>query len=168
MHRQGRLPAAPLNSNMKLSLVFSVLASVVVLTTAYPTQGAAGIAKRSSDVEKRDSEELGVNDSGYTFKNYRKRDEEKRDLEELVVDDSSHDFNHHKKRDMGKRDLDVDDYYDYDFKKSKRGEGKRDPEELDVNDNNYTFEKYTGYNYRGKRDSEELDVKDKDYYFSEY
>ncbi|KAG1810545.1 uncharacterized protein BJ212DRAFT_1579407 [Suillus subaureus] len=43
--------AAPLNSSMKLSLVFSVLASIVVLATAYPTQGT--VAKRSY-VEKRD------------------------------------------------------------------------------------------------------------------
>ncbi|KAG1810704.1 uncharacterized protein BJ212DRAFT_1484271 [Suillus subaureus] len=63
---------------MKLSLVFSVLASIVVLATAYPTQGAAGIAKRSSDVEKRNLEELDVNDSDYTYKKY-KRNEGKRD-----------------------------------------------------------------------------------------
>ncbi|KAG2346598.1 hypothetical protein BDR05DRAFT_959526, partial [Suillus weaverae] len=46
---------------MKLSLVFSVLASIVVLASAYPTQG--DITKRSG-VEKR--EELDVNDVSYS------------------------------------------------------------------------------------------------------
>ncbi|KAG2751588.1 hypothetical protein P692DRAFT_201863722 [Suillus brevipes Sb2] len=36
---------------MKLSLVFSTLASIVVLATAYPTQGPVA---RRSDVEKRE------------------------------------------------------------------------------------------------------------------
>ncbi|KAG1849993.1 hypothetical protein F4604DRAFT_1809839 [Suillus subluteus] len=78
---------------MKLSLVFSVLASIVVLATAYPTQGAAGIAKRSN-VEKRDSEGLQVdaNDSSYTFKDYKKRDEGKRSSEELGLAEASYDF----------------------------------------------------------------------------
>ncbi|KAG2353074.1 hypothetical protein BDR07DRAFT_1497049 [Suillus spraguei] len=51
---------------MKLSLVFSALASIVVLATAYPTQGDTDVAKRSN-VGKRDSE--------YTD-SYEKRDEE--------------------------------------------------------------------------------------------
>ncbi|KAG1795876.1 uncharacterized protein BJ212DRAFT_1582455 [Suillus subaureus] len=53
---------------MKLSLVFSVLASIVVLATAYPTQGT--VAKRSY-VEKR--EELDANDFNYV--GVEKRDE---------------------------------------------------------------------------------------------
>ncbi|KAG2128654.1 uncharacterized protein EDB93DRAFT_152622 [Suillus bovinus] len=56
---------------MKLSLVFSVLASVIVLATAYPTMQGAGIAKRSS-VEQR--EELDAEDRNYI--KYRKTDEE--------------------------------------------------------------------------------------------
>ncbi|KAG2067594.1 hypothetical protein BDR04DRAFT_1104881 [Suillus decipiens] len=54
---------------MKLTLVFSTLASIMVLATAYPTQGDTGIAKRSN-VGKRDSEYVGYTDS------YKKRDEE--------------------------------------------------------------------------------------------
>ncbi|KAG2068262.1 hypothetical protein BDR04DRAFT_1232887 [Suillus decipiens] len=69
---------------MKLSLVFSVLSSIIFLATAYPTQGATGIAKRSNE-RKRDSEELGVVDIEYQFNgmDYRKRGEGKRDSEEL-------------------------------------------------------------------------------------
>ncbi|KAG2129548.1 uncharacterized protein EDB93DRAFT_1256215 [Suillus bovinus] len=59
---------------MKLSLVFSVLASVIVLATAYPTMQGAGIVKRSS-VEQRD--ELNAEDRKYY--GYGKRDEEKFD-----------------------------------------------------------------------------------------
>jgi hypothetical protein len=72
---------------MKLYLVFSALASIVGLATAYPTQEApqAGVAKRSN-VEKREEldsdlfvyaykkrEEL---DSDLYFYNYKKREDD--------------------------------------------------------------------------------------------
>ncbi|KAG2059370.1 hypothetical protein BDR06DRAFT_1017801 [Suillus hirtellus] len=69
---------------MKFSLVFSVLASIVVLATAYPTQGA--IAKHSyvekctdllSSVEKREELDVGSSDLNYSY--YSKRDEGKRE-----------------------------------------------------------------------------------------
>ncbi|KAG1883808.1 hypothetical protein F4604DRAFT_1920311 [Suillus subluteus] len=47
----------------------SVLTSIMVLATAYPTQGATGIVKRSN-IEKRDPDELDVNDSNYTYAEY--------------------------------------------------------------------------------------------------
>ncbi|KAG1843046.1 hypothetical protein F4604DRAFT_1825208 [Suillus subluteus] len=81
---------------MKLSLVFSVLASIMVLATAYPTQGATSITKRSN-VEKR--EELGANDS-----HYGKRGEEKR--KELDADD----FNYRKYSKERREELDADDF----------------------------------------------------------
>ncbi|KAG2365840.1 hypothetical protein BDR07DRAFT_1458902 [Suillus spraguei] len=110
---------------MKLSLVFTVLASIVVFATAYPTQGETGIAKRSN-VGKRDSEELDIDFTTYTER-YRKRDE---DSEELSVVDIEYQFNgkDYRKRDDGKRDSEeigiIDT--DYQFKDyRKRDEGKR-------------------------------------------
>ncbi|KAG2051343.1 hypothetical protein BDR06DRAFT_998206 [Suillus hirtellus] len=46
---------------MKLSLVYTVLASIVVLATAYPMQGA--IAEHLLDVEKREE----LNDDGFNY-----------------------------------------------------------------------------------------------------
>ncbi|KAG2071833.1 hypothetical protein BDR04DRAFT_1097859 [Suillus decipiens] len=54
---------------MKLTLVFSMLTSIMVLATAYPMQGDTGIAK-CSNVGKCDSEYVSYTDS------YKKRDEE--------------------------------------------------------------------------------------------
>ncbi|KAG1787781.1 uncharacterized protein HD556DRAFT_1448461 [Suillus plorans] len=82
---------------MKLSLVLSALASIVVLVTAYPMEGA--IAKRS-DVEKREgldgSYANGVEGKGeeldsdqYSYRAYTNSAEWKR--EELDADD----FNYH-------------------------------------------------------------------------
>ncbi|KAG1852847.1 hypothetical protein DFJ58DRAFT_728348 [Suillus subalutaceus] len=56
---------------MKLSLVFSTLASLVVLATAYPTQGATGVAKRSN-VEKRED---------LNFQYYERGEEKREDLD---------------------------------------------------------------------------------------
>ncbi|KAG2352197.1 hypothetical protein BDR07DRAFT_1616034 [Suillus spraguei] len=112
---------------MKLSLLFSMLASIVVLATAYPTEGATGIAKRSN-AEKR--EELDT-DHHIGYKKYTKRNEWKRDSGEIDVLDN-----------------------DYDFKNYKRDEGKRDSGEIDVLDNDYDFEKYK--RDEGKRDSGKL------------
>ncbi|KAG1842865.1 hypothetical protein DFJ58DRAFT_805467 [Suillus subalutaceus] len=81
---------------MKLSLVFSVLASLVILATAYPTQGATGITKRSN-VEKR--KELDANDS-----HYGKRGGEKR--KELDADD----FNYTKYSKEKREELNADDF----------------------------------------------------------
>ncbi|KAG1840353.1 hypothetical protein DFJ58DRAFT_916738 [Suillus subalutaceus] len=47
----------------------SVLTSIMVLATAYPTQGATGIVKRSN-IEKRDPDELDVNDNNYIYAEY--------------------------------------------------------------------------------------------------
>ncbi|KAG2068270.1 hypothetical protein BDR04DRAFT_1209360 [Suillus decipiens] len=108
---------------MKLSLLFSVLASIVVLATAYPTQGAAGFAKRSN-VEKRDSEDVDVYDNDYVFDDYKKRDEVKRDSEDVDVYDNDYKFVIYKKRDEGKRASDEADVFD-------NGYNTRTPE-LDV------------------------------------
>ncbi|KAG2068265.1 hypothetical protein BDR04DRAFT_1232889 [Suillus decipiens] len=108
MHRQS---TSRTSSNMRLSLVFSVLASIVVFATAYPTQGATGIAKRSN-VGKRDSEEVGIVDTDYQFKDYRKRDEGKRDSEYIGNFDYIEPY---KKSDEGKRT--VLNYFDYDTDK---------------------------------------------------
>ncbi|KAG1836037.1 hypothetical protein DFJ58DRAFT_735256 [Suillus subalutaceus] len=72
---------------MKLSLVFGVLASIVVLATAYPTEGTTGIAKRSN-VEKRD---LDAIDDAYAFGEYDKRD--------LDAIDDAYAFGEYDKRD---------------------------------------------------------------------
>ncbi|KAG2068266.1 hypothetical protein BDR04DRAFT_784759 [Suillus decipiens] len=87
-----------------ISLVFSVLASIVIVATAYPTQGATGIAKRSN-VGKRDSSDIDVNDNDYEFKDYRKRAEGKRDSEEIGLNDIGYSFGDYRKREQGKREL---------------------------------------------------------------
>ncbi|KAG1857182.1 hypothetical protein C8R48DRAFT_717420 [Suillus tomentosus] len=63
---------------MKLSLVYTALASIVVLATAYPMQGA--IAEQLLDVEKR--EVLNADDFSYKYS----RDGVEGKREELIAD----------------------------------------------------------------------------------
>ncbi|KAG2143333.1 hypothetical protein BD769DRAFT_1661769 [Suillus cothurnatus] len=127
---------------MKLSLVFSVLTSIVVLATAYPTQGATGIAKRSNT--RKRGEELDFNPVDYI-----KRGEGKR--EELDANILLYPFDY-TKRDEGKREeLDANILL-YPFDYTKRDEGKR--EELDTDILAYPL----GYTKRDEGKREELDV----------
>ncbi|KAG2072245.1 hypothetical protein BDR04DRAFT_1230600 [Suillus decipiens] len=58
---------------MKLSLIFSTLASIVVLATAYPTQGT--IANRSN-VEKRKDDDFNL----FNYNEYDKQTREEHDF----------------------------------------------------------------------------------------
>ncbi|KAG1765531.1 hypothetical protein EDD22DRAFT_880366 [Suillus occidentalis] len=131
---------APLNSFMKLSLVFNVLASIVVLATAYPTLWQGPVAKCSSGVEKR--EDLNSDLFAYYYYN-EKREELNSDL---IADVSKPESLEEGKRKELDSDLFGDSGYDHHME-----EGKR--EELDSD-----LFGYSGYDHHmeeGKR--EELD-----------